>query len=175
MTKNNFLFKTLFAVQIALLPIVIAVDLVKTLPLWAVSVCIAGVLLCKIWVEVFKDKNNKTHKIMALAGTVATFAVLLFFLANKGVIAMWLAILTFVLIVLFATLKVLLMNKVMPETIEAVDYCFNLFELLSLLAFTFAFYNITMTNIGLFAIILSTVVSVTYKVYYCIKYRVFHK
>lgn len=173
MTKNDLFFKILFAIQIAMLPITIAVDLISSTPTWAVCLCIAGVLLAKIWVTVFKNKNNTVHNIIDSIGTVATFTVLLFFFANKQVIPMWLAIVAEILVVLFIALKLFLRKKTMPEIIDAVDYCFTMFEFLTLLAFTFAFYNITMTNIGLFAICLSTAVSVAYKVYYCIKYRVF--
>ena len=175
MTKNDLFFKILFAIQIALLPIVVATTLISSLPVWATSIALAGVLLAKIWVEVFKDKQNFTHKIMCYIGSVITFAVLLIFLEMKGVIDLWIAILAIVLITLHSAFNIILKKKVMPETIEAIDYCFVLFEILTLIAFTFAFYNITMTNIGLFAIILSTAVSVAYKVYYCIKFRVFHK
>ena len=172
MAKNDLLFKILFAVQVALLPVVYAFDLIETFPTWAVTLAIVGVLLCKIWAEVFKDKHNLIHKILSSVATVATFAALLFFMANKGIIAMWLAILTLVLIVLFVALSIILRSKIMPELIEAIDYCFILFEILTLLAFSFAFYHVTMTNIGIFAIVLSTAVSVAYKLYFCIKYLI---
>jgi len=172
MAKNDLLFKILFAVQVALLPVVIAFDLIETFPSWAVTLAIVGVLLCKIWAEVFKDKHNLMHKILSGVATIATFAVMLFFLEFKGIIAMWLAILTTVLVVLFIALSILLRSKVMPEVIEAIDYCFILFEILTLLAFSFAFYYVTMTNIGLFAIVLTTAVSVAYKAYFCIKYLI---
>ena len=172
MAKNDLLFKIICAIQVALLPVVIAFDLISTFPTWAITIAIVGVLLCKIWAEVFKDKHNFMHKILSSIATVATFATLLFFLANKGFIALWLAILTTVLIVLFVVLSIVLRTKVMPELIEAIDYCFVLFEILTLLAFSFAFYYIAMTNIGIFAIILTTAVSVAYKTYFLVKYLI---
>ena len=172
MAKNDLLFKILCAIQVALLPVVIALNLISTFPTWAITIAIVGVLLCKIWAEVFKDKHNLMHKILSSVATVASFATLLIFFANKGLIDMWIAILTTVLIALFVVLSVLLRSKVMPEIIEAIDYCFVLFEILTLLAFSFAFYHITLSNIGIFALILTTAVSVGYKAYFLFRYLI---
>ena len=172
MAKNDLLFKIICAIQVALLPVVIAFDLISTFPTWAITIAIVGVLLCKIWAEVFKDKHNLMHKILSSIVTIATFATLLFFLANKALIEMWIAILTTILIILFVVLSVVLRSKVMPEIIEAIDYCFVLFEILTILAFSFAFYHITLANIGIFALILTTAVSVGYKAYFLVKYLI---
>lgn len=169
MSRNDLFFKILFAVELALLPMVIFADLF--LPTWAVSLVIAGVLVAKVWVEVFKDKFNKTHKIINSVGNIAIFAVLLFYFANQGTIKMWMAIVVTVLIVLYSAFSVLLHKKSMPEIVEAIDYCYTMFILLAILAFTFAFFNATILNIGLFAILLSTTFSVAYKVYYCVKHK----
>ncbi len=170
MTKNDTFFKIIFAIQIALLPIVIASSLFN-MPTWATCLIIGGVVLSKIWVELFKDKHNLLHKTLNGVGTVLTFAVLLAFFASKDILKLWLVIVAGVLIVLYSLISVLLKKEAMPEIVEAIDYCFMMFECLTLVAFCFAFYNEMMANIGLFALILSAGVSFAYKVYHAIKYK----
>lgn len=169
MSKNELFFKILFAVELALLPMVIFAGLF--LPEWAVYLMVAGIFVCKVWVEVFKDKHNFSQKVINLIGDVAVFSVLLIYFGVQGKIQLWIAIVVACLVLAYSAFEVLLNSKVMPEIIEAVDYCYVLFKCLTLLALALAFFNVSLTNIGLFALTLSAVVSVGYKVFYCIKYK----
>jgi len=173
MSRNDLFFKILFTVELMLLPLVIFADLF--LPTWAICLFIAGVLVAKVWLEVFKEKFNLKHKIISSIGNIAIFSVLLFFFASKGIIAMWLAVVITILIVLHSIFGVVLHKKSMPEMVDAIDYCFAMFLILALVAFTFAFFNATITTIALYAIFLSAAVSVAYKVYYCIKFKLFFR
>ena len=81
-----------------------------------------------------------------------------------------LAIVAIVLIVFSNIYKIVFFKKTMPEFINAVDYCYMLFECLTLVAFMLLFNYSLLTNIGLVAIILTAGVSLCYKVYYTFKY-----
>ena len=64
MTRNNLLFKILFAIELALLPMVIFSYLF--LAPWAMGVFIAGVLLAKIWLHIFNDKTKSSVVIISI-------------------------------------------------------------------------------------------------------------
>ncbi len=168
MTRNDIFYKILFAISIALLPIVIFAYLY--LPEWSVSLIIAAILLCKIWIELFRDKTSFQHIIIDSVASILIFTTLLIFFAVIDKINLALAIVTIVLIVFANIYKIVFFKKSMPEFIDAVDYCYMLFECLTLVAFTFLIYYSLVTNIGLVAIILTTGVSVCYKIYYTFKY-----
>ncbi len=169
MAKNDRFFKILFAFQIALLPMVIFAYLF--MPLWAMGLFIAGILLVKIWLELYKNKISFAHTVIDSIGSILTFGTLLILFAVTGLLSKPLTIISLVFIVLFNLLILALFNHNMPEFIDAVDYCYMLFECLTLASFVVLTFNYpTIANIGLFAILLTTLVSVCYKIYYSVRY-----
>lgn len=168
MARNDTFLKILFAIEVALVPMVIFAYLF--LPEWSMGIFVAGILLTKIWVELFKNKLNSTHVIMIAIGNIFIFTTLLIFFMVKGLVNIPLSIVVIVLIWLFNILNVLMRNKSIPDTILAVDYCYVLFEILTLIAFTFLVFSSLVTYIGLYAILLTTAVSIIYKIYYAIRY-----
>ncbi len=173
MIKNDLFFKILFAIELALLPLVVFAYLF--LPLWAMGLIIAGVLLAKIWMELYKDRLSFTHTLISSIASVVVFTTLLILFINAGFVNQTLAIADIILIFFMNLFLVLLKNKNMPEFIEAVDYCYMLFEILTLISFIFLAYNNTViVLIGLFTLLLTTVLSVGYKLYYFCRYTKFN-
>ena len=164
MTKNDTFFKVLFAIEIALLPMVIFAD--KFLPKWSLSLFIAVIVLVKIWLELFKDKNSKTHIIIDSVGSLLVFGTLIIYFLITDLIALPLGIAVLVFVALQNLFLPILFNRQMPEFIDAVDFCYMLFECFLLGAFAILKYYSLITNIGLFALLLTTVVSVCYKIYF---------
>jgi len=169
MTRNDTFFKILFAIQIALLPLVMASYLL--MPTWSVGVFIAGVLVAKIWLELFKNKEDRNHVIINAIGSVLTVSSLVIFFTVQGFINVALCVFVVILAVLMSALKVVLNGTTMPEMIDAVDACFMLFECLLLVALTFVVFYQLVTNIALFALLLTSAVSVAYKLYYIMRYN----
>lgn len=164
MSKNDTFFKILFAVEIALLPMVFFAD--RFLPRWAVGLFIAGILLAKVWLELFKDRANKSHVIIDSVGSIIVFATLLIFFVVAEYVSKPLGIAVLVLVVIMNLLLPATFARKMPEFVDAVDFCYMLFECFTLLAFTIIGYYQLVTNIGLFALLLTSAVSIIYKVYY---------
>ena len=164
MTKNDTFFKILFAIEIALLPMVIFAN--KFLPNWAMSLFIGGILLAKIWLELFKDKHSRVHAIIDCVGSLAVFCTLIVYFIILDLISTPLGIAVLVFVVLQNLLLPLLFNRQMPEFIDAVDFCYMLFECFLLGAFAILKFYDMITNIGLFAVLLTSVVSVLYKIYF---------
>lgn len=168
MTRNDTLLKFLFAIEIALVPLAMAAHLL--MPSWTVGLFIGGIVVAKIWMELFKNKSNRMHKIMLAIGNILAIASLVLFFAIYGYINLALGIVVAILAVLLNILK-LAITDVMPEMIEAVDSCFLLFECLTLVALAVViFYQLT-TTIALIALLLTAAVSSLYRLYYAVRYK----
>ena len=167
MTRNDTFFKIMFAIEIALIPLVMASYLL--MPVWTVGLFLAGLLLAKIWMELFKSKSNRTHKIILAIGNIITISSLVIFFTVFNFIHLAMCIVVVSLAVLMNVFK-LIVRDVMPEMIEAVDSCYLLFECLSLVALAFVVFYELVTNIALFALILTAFVSVAYRFYYLMRY-----
>ncbi len=168
MTRNDLFYKILFAIEIALLPMVIFAYMF--IADWAVGLFISAILICKIWREIFKMRENKTHNIIGYIASVLVFTTLLVFFMSVDVINIALGVIAIVVIVLMQLFSIITYNKKINETVRAIDSCYMIFECLTLVSMIFIMFYVLTTNIGLFAIILTAVASVGYKVYYVFKY-----
>ncbi len=168
MSRNDGFFKILFAIEVALIPMVIFSQLF--LETWAMSLILGGIVVAKVWREIFKNKESKAHTIISAIASVCEFGVIIIYFATEKLLLLPLAISTVVVIVLFNLLKVVFANVTMTETIEAVDFCVIIFEVLTLVAF--AIMNIVdqITTIAMWTLVLAGAVSVIYKIYYGFKY-----
>lgn len=169
MTRNDTFFKLMFAIEIALIPLAMSAYLL--MPTWTVGLFIAGVLIAKIWMELFKNKNNTAHAVIMAIGNVLTISSLVIFFTVYGYINLALCIVTVVLVVLMNLMKVFLKQDFLPEMIEAVDSCYILFECLTLVALAIVVFYQLVTSIALFALILTAGVSVLYKIYYYLRHK----
>ena len=168
MAKNDIFFKILFAVELALLPLVIFAQITIE-EQWAVSLFVAGVLLIKIWLELFKDKNSKTHTLINAIASVAVFATLIILYMVSGDINIVFGIFAIVVVVLFNVMLVAYFNKRVPDIVSAVDFCYMLFECLALVTLTFTFYFAIPSIIALAAIMLTGAFSAGYKLFNFVK------
>lgn len=169
MTRNDTLFKILFAIEIALLPLVMASYLLMSV--WTVGVFVAGVLVAKIWLELFKEKGNRSHQMILAIGNVLTISSLVIFFTIYGYINLAMCIVAVILTVLTNVMRLALRNDLMPEIIDAVDSCYTLFECALLITLAFVVFYELATSIALFALILTSAVSVLYKGYFVLKHK----
>ena len=169
MTRNDTFFKILFAIEIALLPLVMASFLL--MPHWTVGLFIAGILAVKIWLELFKNKEDKIHQIIMLISNVLTIATLIIFFMVEGYINIALGTVVVVLAVLCELIKFAMTGIAMPEMIDAVDTCFMMFTCLLLIGLTFVVFHELVTTVALFTLLLTALVSIGYKVYHAIRFQ----
>ncbi len=173
MTRNDRFFKILFAIEIALLPLVMAAYvLTKNSEFkWVPGLIVAGVLIVKIWLEIFKNKQDKSHLIInSIASILTSASLVIFYTVNNHIESVVVCVFVVLLVVLMNVLKIVLRDRILPEMINAVDSCFILFECLLLVGLSFVVFNNLITNIALFALLLTTTVSVLYKLYYLARY-----
>ena len=168
MSRNDGFFKILFAIELALIPMVIFAHLY--LETWAMALILGAVAVTKLWREIFKDKDNKAHSVISIIASLCEFVVLITYFATEGVLLLPLAISAAVIIVLFNILKFVFIGINMNDTIEAVDFCIIIFEFLTLVAL--ALMNIVedITTVALWTLVLAGTVSVIYKIYYGFRY-----
>lgn len=168
MSRNDGFFKILFAIEVALIPMVIFAHMF--LETWAMSLILGGIVVAKIWREIFKNKESKQHSIISAIASVCEFGVLIIYFITEKLLLLPLAISAVVVIVLFNLLKVVFANVTMGETIEAVDFCVIIFEILVLVAFAIMNMVDQITTISLWTLVLAGAVSVIYKIFYGFKY-----
>ena len=168
MTRNDLFYKILFAIEIALLPIVIFADMY--IADWTMGLFISAILVCKIWREIFKNRDSRAHHIIGCIASILVFTTVIIYFMSIDVINLAMGIVAVVAVVLMQLFDIITFNKRINDTIKAVDSCYMIFECLTLVSLVFAIYYSMTTNIGLFAIILTALVSVGYKVYYIFKY-----
>lgn len=169
MNRNDTFFKILFAIQLAFIPLLFGANIL--LPSWSISLFIAGMLIVKIWLELFKNKDSKTHFALNSIASIAVVSSLSMLFFVKGDLHLALAIVSISLVVLHSVFKFFTFNDQMPELINAVDSCFMMFECLSIGTFTFIMYYSLTANIALFALILTAVASLIYRIFYLCKYK----
>ena len=169
MTRNDTFFKILFAIEIALVPLVMSAYIL--MPEWTVGVFIAGILVAKIWLELFKNKQNRTHNLIMAMGNIVTISALVIFFTIHNYISVFMCVVVVSLVFLMNVLRVALRKDIMPEMIDAVDSCYTLFECLTLIVLAFITFYVLTTNIALFALMLTSGVSVLYKLYYVLKHK----
>lgn len=168
MTKNDNFYKILFAIELALIPLIIFSNIF--LENWATSLFIGGLALTKIWREIFKEKENKQHTVISAIAAMCEFGVLIIYFATQKLLILPIAVSAVVVVMLFNLLKVVFAGTTFGDTIESVDFCMIIFEALTLIAFAIMAFVENVATIALWTIILTGAVSVIYKVYYGFKY-----
>ena len=164
MTRNDTFFKILFAIEIALLPLVMAANIM--MPAWSMGLFVAGILVARIWMELFKNKEDRIHILINSIGSVLTICSLVIFFAVKGYVATVLTVFIVIFVFLMNVFRVCLFGKTMPEMVDAVDACFMMFECLALIGFAIIVLYALVADIALFALMLTAIASVAYKLFY---------
>lgn len=167
-TKNDNFYKILFAIEIALLPMVFCANLI--MPTWAVAVTIGIICFVKFWRELFKDKDSRMHSIIGSVASVLEFSVIMIFFMCKGLVNLPLSIVVLVLIALYNVYVQAFYHTQFNDTISSVDFCFKVFEYATLIALAIVMYFAQPVIIAYCAIILSAGVSMGYKTYYGFRY-----
>lgn len=165
--KKDAYIKILLAFELALLPLAIFAKIF--LPTWSLSLFVSGILLCKIWREVFRDKAEKSHLIMSLVANIATNTTLIVLFMNLGLLSKVIGIIAIIAVWLESACKYVMFYVEVPEFVDAVSYCNLLFQMLMLLSMTFAYANSTFLAVACIACILTSTVYVGYTAYHFIK------
>jgi len=171
-SKDNFM-KLAFAIEMALLPIVICCNLYFSKTVVGIIVCAVALMFAVR--EILKNRFDFKSILLGDIATSITISVLLIFLMAIGLMDIAIGVVAVVMTILMNTLHICLCKKGMADFVESVDFCFTLFAFLQVVAtaltlFLPTFFKPSLVLVGAFAIIFTTLISVGYKVYYSFKY-----
>lgn len=169
MDKKDLIFKISSAVEVALLPLVFFAKIF--MPIWGVSIFVALIVAAKVLAEVFRQRDNFKHEIVSCVASVLVLITLSAFALAYSLIATWLCVLIIILVSLMLIFRLVAFNWIKPEMVDAVDFCFMMFEVATIFGFVFAcFYNVIL-SVASVAMLFACLCSVGYKIYYSFKYK----
>ena len=167
------IYKILFAVQLALIPLVFYTQFCVSAE-WAISIVILVGLTIKIMAELFVvDRQNLTHNILLIIDNCLIFSIVTILFMCLGFVNIALGVVVLVFNVIANLFLFFFKDKTMPKFIDSVDFGYTLLLCYAYFALAFVKFYPNLTLIALIALLVITLVSVCYKVYYAIKYTNF--
>lgn len=163
MTKNDFLFKILFALEMALIPLVACGYFLQGNYLM-MGFMIALVIL-KAGVLLSKDPSSTVHNYIQYIGDAIVNLFTLIWFTSLHYIPVGLCVAVCIVIVIYTTLKCYYLFKPMNDIIESIDFCYDMFSILLTICMTFIFASSTATIIAILSILMCMAISGIYKLY----------
>lgn len=175
MAKNDSFFKLLFAIELALLPLVICASIVDFMPKVAISLFVVAIAICRIWMSTFKDTKDRSHIIINAVGDIAVFVTLFVLFICLDLLIVPLAIVALVLMVVAGLLEIGVHQGYKSEIISIIQLCHNVVQCSLLVALSFVMYSNIATIIFMSALALSSVLLIIFRVIYLFRYTDFVK
>lgn len=171
---NNYMrYRGLFAVELALLPLVLAFKLI--IGTWAV--CIPLILLagCRAVMIFIKNKSKLSDHIIECIGDVVVLGFLAIYFAVLGFIPTWLSVVVCILLPLYALSSVYFYAKPMSDIVEALDFCYLAFVFTTIISLCFVNVIDVVAKVSFIAIMLTMAIVVAYKLYRFLKYYIINR
>ena len=170
---NNMRYRGLFAVQVALLPLIIAFNLL--VDEWAMVIPLGLLVVCRLIMAFVKNRASLSEHIIQAIGDALTLGFIGIYFAYLGYIPTWLAVVDCVLVVLYEIANAYFFCKPMPDFIDALDFCFVAFIFITLISLTFVFKIDAVAKVSFLAIMITSAIVVAYKVYRFFNYYIINR
>lgn len=169
--KNDKLVKLLFALQIAVLPLVVFGKIV--LEFWLSQLFILLLLVTNLWQFLLSEKYNKEHKLLNSTSTFLIVTFLMVFYGVLGFVKIGIIIPMLTLLLLF--LLSIVFKKYFPrnELSNAVDICVYIFAYISVVFFGIVPAVHVVGLVGAFGTMLACVLSLSIKLFCFIKIKTY--
>ena len=168
---NNYMrYRGLFAVELALLPLMVAFKLI--VGTWAVCIPLLLLAGCRAVMIFVKNKAKMEDHIIECVGDAIVLGFLAIYFAVLGFIPNWLSILVCVLLPLYQLANVYFYAKPMNEIIEALDFCFLTFVFTTIISLSFVMAIDVVAKVSFIAIMLTMAIVIIYKLYRFARYYV---
>ena len=171
---NNYMrYRGLFAVELALLPLIIAFKLI--IGTWAVCIPLILLAVCRCVMIFIKDRSKLSDHIIESVGDAMVIAWLAIYFAVLNFIPNWLSVTVCVLLPLYELANVYFYSKPMNDIIEALDFCFLAFVFTTIISLGFVMVIDVVAKVSLIAIMLTMIIVSTYKSYRFLRYYIINR
>lgn len=170
---NDMRYRGLFAVELALLPLIIAFKMI--IGTWAVCFPLIILAVCRGLMILFKNRANIVDHIIECVGDAIVLIFLAIYFSVIGYIPTWLVVVDSVLVVLYELASVYFYSKPMPDVVEALDFCFLAFVFTTILSLTFVVKFDVVAKVSFIAIMFTCAIVVVYKVYRFFNYYIINR
>ena len=171
---NNYMrYRGLFAVELALLPLMIAFKLI--IGTWAVCIPLLLLAVCRGVMIFVKNKAKLSDHIIECVGDTIVLGFLAIYFAVLGFIPTWLSVIVCILLPLYELASVYFYAKPMNEIIEALDFCFLSFVFTTIVSLSFVIKVDVVAKVSFIALMLTMVIVVAYKLYRFLNYYIINR
>lgn len=166
---NNYMrYRGLFAAELALLPLLIAFNLI--IGTWAVCIPLLMLAVCRCIMIFVKNKSKKSDHVVESIGDTIILEFLAIYFAVLGFIPTWLTVIVCVLVPLYELANVYFYAKPMNDIIEALDFCYLAFLFTTIISLSFVIKVDVVAKVSFIAIMFTMAIVVVYKVYRFVNY-----
>ena len=172
MKSNLTFYKILFAIELALIPMLFFAQFCLPV-IWASGLVVVIMLVVKIWQEIFIDRLDENLNTINSSQNIILLSILLIMFIALNKVNVVLGVLVIIFNLLMNIFLIILKNKAMPKVIQSVDFLYMLLYCYTLFGLAFVNYFPVLSLIGLIAVLVCMAVSVFYKCFYIFKYTNF--
>lgn len=170
---NEMRYRGLFAVELALLPLIIAFKII--VGTWAVCIPLIILAVCRGLMVLFKNRASMSDHIIEVLGDTIVLIFLAIYFNILGYIPTWLVWADAVLIVLYELANVYFYTKPMPDVVEALDFCFLAFVFTTIISLTFVVKMDVVAKVSFIAVMFTCAIVVAYKLYRFLNYYIINR
>lgn len=156
--NKDLIFKILFALEVALMPMIIAANMMA--PAGWVIAFLSIVILAKLCMVLLKDQANHWHVYFDAIGNAIVMCFTLITFACFGYLNIWLAVATSILVVLEELARVFFFYKPNKSYIDALNFAFEMFMYLTLGGMIIVFWTNMLLKIATVALLFCSAVIV---------------
>jgi len=168
---NNYMrYRGLFAVELALLPLMIAFKLI--IGTWAVCIPLGLLAVCRAVMIFVKNKSKLSDHIIECVGDMIVLGFLAIYFSVLGFIPTWLSVVVCVLLPLYQLASVYFYSKPMNDIIEALDFCFLAFVFTTIISLSFVMVVDVVAKVSFIALMLTMAIVIAYKLYRFLRYYI---
>ena len=171
---NNYMrYRGLFAVELALLPLVLAFKLI--IGTWAVCIPLVLLAVCRCVMIFVKNRSKVEDHIIESIGDTIVLEFLAIYFTVIGFIPTWLSIVVCILVPLYELANVYFYAKPMSDIIEALDFCYLAFLFTTIISLSFVMAVDVVAKVSLIAMMMTMAIVIVYKVYRFMNYYLINR
>ena len=171
---NNYMrYRGLFAVEMALLPLMVAFKLI--IGTWAVCIPLILLAVCRCVMIFIKNRAKLNDHIIESVWDAIIIEFLAIYFTVLGFIPAWLSIVVCILVPLYEALNIYFYSKPLSEIVQALDFCYLAFVFTTIISLSFVMVVDVVAKVSLIAIMLTTAIVVAYKGYRLFNYYIINR